>query len=54
MPISYIVIVVALLILLGGVIYVSGAPFPGTLVAAAGFWFVLKYRVLPARRDHNQ
>ena len=44
----------ALLILVGGIIYVGGAPFPGTVVAAAGFWFVLKYRVLPARRDRSR
>jgi multisubunit Na+/H+ antiporter MnhG subunit len=44
----------ALLILLGGIIYVSGAPFPGTLVAVGGFALILKYRILPARRDHNQ
>ena len=44
----------AVLILLGGVIYVSGAPFPGTLVAVGGFALILKYRILPARRDHNQ
>ena len=44
----------ALLILLGGIIYVSGAPFPGTLVAAGGFGFILKYRIFPARRDHSQ
>jgi hypothetical protein len=44
----------AFLILLGGIIYVSGAPFPGTLVAVGGFALVLKYRILPARRDHRQ
>jgi hypothetical protein len=44
----------ALLILLGGIISVSGAPFPGTLVAIGGFALILKYRILPARRDHNQ
>jgi len=44
----------ALLILLGGIIYVSGASFPGTLVAAGGFGLILKYRIFPARRDHNQ
>lgn len=41
----------ALLILAGGIVYVSGAPFPGTVVAAVGFGLVLKYRILPARRD---
>jgi multisubunit Na+/H+ antiporter MnhG subunit len=44
----------ALLILLGGIIYVSAAPAAGTLVAAAGFAFILKYRILPARRDRNR
>ena len=44
----------ALLILLGGIIYVSAAPAAGTLVAAAGFGLILKYRILPARRDRNR
>ena len=44
----------ALLIILGGIICVSGAPSPGTLVAAGGFGLVLKYRVLPARRDRSR
>ena len=44
----------ALLIILGGIICVSGAPSPGTLVAAGGFVLVLKYRIFPARRDHRR
>jgi hypothetical protein len=44
----------ALLIVLGGVISVIGAPSPGTLVAAGGFGLILKYRILPARRDRSQ
>ena len=44
----------ALLIILGGIISVSGAAFPGTLVAVGGFAFVLKYRILPARRDYGR
>ncbi len=44
----------ALLIILGGIICVSGAPSPGTLVAAGGFGLVLKYRILPARRGHSR
>ena len=44
----------ALLILLGGIISVRGASLPGTLVAAGGFGLVLKYRILPARRDRSQ
>jgi multisubunit Na+/H+ antiporter MnhG subunit len=44
----------ALLIILGGIISVSGAPLPGTLVAAGGFGFILKYRIFPARRDRSQ
>jgi hypothetical protein len=43
----------ALLLVLGGIISVSGAPSPGTLVAACGFGLILKYRVLPARRDRH-
>jgi multisubunit Na+/H+ antiporter MnhG subunit len=44
----------ALLVLLGGIIYVSGSPSAGTLFALAGFGLILKYRVLPARRDRNK
>jgi hypothetical protein len=48
------VIVGALLILLGGIVYVSGAPSPGTILAIIGFGLILKYRVLPARRDRGK
>ncbi|HEV7639251.1 MAG TPA: hypothetical protein VGO39_00105 [Gaiellaceae bacterium] len=48
------VFVGALLILIGGVVYVSGAPSPGTIVAIVGFGLILKYRVLPARRDRGK
>jgi hypothetical protein len=44
----------ALLILLGGIIYVSGSPSPGTFVSVAGFGLILKYRVLPARRNREK
>jgi len=44
----------ALLIILGGIIYVSGSATPGTFVSLAGFAFILKYRVLPARRERNK
>jgi len=44
----------ALLIILGGIIDVSGAALPGTLVAAGGFGLILKYRVLPASRDRSR
>jgi hypothetical protein len=44
----------ALLILLGGIVYVSGSPSTGTLVSIAGFGLILKYRVLPARRARNK
>jgi hypothetical protein len=44
----------ALLILLGGIVYVSGSPSVGTLFSLAGFGFILKYRVLPARRDRQK
>jgi hypothetical protein len=44
----------AVLIVLGGIVYVSGAATPGTLVSIAGFGLVLKYRVLPARRERNK
>jgi multisubunit Na+/H+ antiporter MnhG subunit len=44
----------ALLILLGGIIYVSGSPTGGTFFALAGFGLILKYRVLPARRERHK
>jgi len=44
----------ALLILLGGIIDVSGSATAGTFFALAGFGLILKYRVLPARRDRNK
>jgi hypothetical protein len=44
----------ALLILVGGIVYVSGAATPGTLVSVAGFGLILKYRVLPARRERDR
>ena len=40
----------ALLILLGGIISVRGASFPGTLVAAGGFGLVLKLTASRAAR----
>jgi hypothetical protein len=43
----------ALLILLGGIVYVSGATIPGTLVSLAGFGLILRYRVLPAARHRR-
>jgi multisubunit Na+/H+ antiporter MnhG subunit len=44
----------ALLILLGGIIYVSGSPTAGTFSSLAGFGLILKYRVLPARRARDK
>ena len=44
----------ALLILLGGIIYVSGSATVGTFFALAGFGLIVKYRVLPARRERNK
>jgi hypothetical protein len=44
----------ALLILLGGIVTVSGSPSVGTFFALAGFGLVLKFRVLPARRDRHR
>ncbi len=44
----------ALLILLGGIIYVSGSATAGTFFALAGFGLIVKYRVLPARRERNK
>jgi hypothetical protein len=43
-------IIGALLILAGGIVEVSGSAAVGTLLALAGFFFILKYRVLPSRR----
>jgi hypothetical protein len=43
----------ALLIVVGGIVDVSGATFPGTLIAIAGFGLILKYRILPARRRND-
>jgi hypothetical protein len=48
------VIVGALLILLGGIVDVSGAPTPGSILAIVGFGLILKYRVLPARRNRGK
>jgi multisubunit Na+/H+ antiporter MnhG subunit len=44
----------ALLILLGGIVEVSGSASAGTFLALAGFGLILKYRVLPARRERNK
>ena len=44
----------ALIIILGGIIYVSGAVSAGTVVSILGFGLILKYRVLPARRERNK
>jgi hypothetical protein len=44
----------AVLILIGGIIEVSGSAAAGTFFALAGFGLILKYRVLPARRDRNK
>jgi hypothetical protein len=44
----------ALLILLGGIVEVSGSPSVGTVFAIAGFGLILKFRVLPARRARNK
>ena len=44
----------ALRIVVGGIVSVSGAATPGTLIAIAGFGLILKYRVLPARRERNK
>jgi multisubunit Na+/H+ antiporter MnhG subunit len=44
----------ALLILIGGIIYVSGSATPGTFVSLVGFALILKYRILPARRDRDK
>jgi hypothetical protein len=48
------VIAGALLILIGGIVYVSGAPSPGTILAVVGFGLILRFRVLPARRDRGK
>lgn len=47
-------VVGALLILFGGIVYVSGSPTAGTFLSLAGFALILKYRVLPARRDRQK
>jgi hypothetical protein len=44
----------ALLIVAGGIVEVSGSSSVGTIVALAGFGLILKYRVLPARRERNK
>jgi Na+/proline symporter len=44
----------ALIIILGGIIDVSGAVSAGTVVSILGFGLILKYRVLPARRERNK
>jgi hypothetical protein len=44
----------ALLILTGGIVYVSGSPSVGTLFSLAGFGLILKYRVLPARQGRKK
>ena len=44
----------ALLLILGGIIYVSGSASAGTFFSLAGFGLILKYRVLPARRERNK
>lgn len=44
----------ALLIILGGIVTVSGAASAGTFFALCGFALILKYRVLPARRDRHK
>jgi hypothetical protein len=44
----------ALLILVGGIVYVSGSPTAGTFVSIVGFGLILKYRVLPARRARDK
>jgi hypothetical protein len=44
----------ALLLVLGGILYVGGSASAGTFVSLAGFGLILKYRVLPARRERNK
>jgi hypothetical protein len=46
-------VVGAVLIVVGGIVSVSGAATAGTLVALAGFGLILRYRVLPARRERD-
>ena len=48
------IVIGALLILLGGIIEVSGSTSVGTIVAIAGFGLILKFRVFPARRERNK
>jgi multisubunit Na+/H+ antiporter MnhG subunit len=47
-------IIGALLILLGGIVYVAGSPSVGTFISIAGFGLILKFRVLPARRARGK
>jgi hypothetical protein len=47
-------VVGAVLIVLGGIIEVSGSSSVGTVVALIGFVLILKFRVLPARRKRDQ
>ena len=47
-------VVGALLILSGGIVYVSGYASAGTFVSLAGFGLILKYRILPARRERDK
>jgi membrane-bound ClpP family serine protease len=44
----------ALLIIAGGIVVVSGASTPGTFISLCGFALILKYRVLPARRERHK
>lgn len=44
----------ALLILLGGIVYVAGSGTAGTAIAIVGFGLILKYRILPARREREE
>jgi membrane-bound ClpP family serine protease len=47
-------IIGAVLIIVGGVVIVSGADTPGTVIAIGGFALILKFRVLPARRERQK
>jgi membrane-bound ClpP family serine protease len=47
-------IIGAVLIIVGGIVIVSGADTPGTVIAIAGFALILKFRVLPARRERQK
>ena len=44
----------ALLILIGGIVDVNGSASLGTLLALGGFGLILKYRILPARRERQK